>query len=63
MKTRQILLMDEVDKKLARYARIRQIKPEEAAAAAIEHYLRESADLQIRIADARRAFEKANGPA
>ena len=61
MKVRRVTLMDEVDVKLTRYARVRRIKPEEAAAAAIEHYLRESADLQIRFADARRAFEKAHG--
>lgn len=60
MKVRRVPLLEEVDAKLVRYAELRGIKPESIAATAVEHYLREAADLAIRIADARRAHERLN---
>lgn len=57
MRVRTVRLMPEVDVKLTAYAHARRMTPEAAAADAIENYLREHADIAIRIADARAAFE------
>lgn len=51
--TLRIQLLDEVHQRLARYARARGITPEEAAAGAVESYLREAGDIAARIAEAR----------
>lgn len=61
MKLRTVKLMPEVDLRLAAYARERHQTPEQVAAAAIERYLHEHADVVLRIADARRAAEKSRG--
>lgn len=50
MKRVSLQLLDEVHQRLARYAKARGITPEEAAAGAVESYLREIA---ARLAEAR----------
>lgn len=49
----RIQLLDEIHARLARYAKARGITPEEAAAGAIESYLREAGEITARIAEAR----------
>jgi predicted transcriptional regulator len=61
MTPRTIHLLPDVDRRLQRVARARGIKVEELIAAAAESYLREHGELAIRIADARRAAERAHG--
>lgn len=51
---RVIRLLNETDDKLARYAELRGISVE--AVITVDDYLRHSADLQLRLADARRAL-------
>lgn len=58
MKRRTVVLLPEVDRRLTQYAKLRQQTPEQIASAAIEQHLREHAELQLRIADARRIAEQ-----
>jgi predicted transcriptional regulator len=60
-RARTVKLLPEIDARLVRYAELRGRKPEEVAAEAIERHLKEAADLQLRIADARRAHEREHG--
>lgn len=58
MKRRTVTLLPEVDRRLTQYAKLRQQTPEQCAGAAIEQMLREHADLQLRLADARRIADQ-----
>lgn len=58
MKRRTVTLLPEVDRRLSQYAKLRQQTPEQCAGAAIEQMLREHADLQLRLADARRIADQ-----
>lgn len=53
MKRVTLQLLDEVHQRLQRYAKARGITPEEAAAGAVESYLREEREIAARIAEAR----------
>lgn len=54
---RTVLLPHSVDLELQRYARARRIKPEEAAGAAIQSYLRGQGELELRFVEAARALQ------
>lgn len=57
MKRISLRLLDEVHQRLQRYAKARGITPEEAAASAIETYLREEREIAARLAEARAVAE------
>lgn len=57
MKRVSVHLLDEVHQRLARYAKARGITTEEAAASAVESYLREEREIAARIAEARAVAE------
>lgn len=57
-RVREVKLMPDVDQRLTAYARERRLKPEVAAAEIIEREMREAGDRAMRLADARRAFER-----
>lgn len=58
---RTFKLLPEIDSKLVRYAELHHVKVNEVIAEAVEGFLRERADIRVRIADARAAHEKAHG--
>lgn len=57
MKRVIVYVLDEVHQRLARYAKARGITPEEAAAGAVESYLREEREIAARLAEARAVAE------
>lgn len=57
MKRVNVRLLDEIHQRLQRYAKARGITPEEAAAGAVESYLREEREIAARLAEARAVAE------
>ncbi len=59
---RTVKLLGEVDDKLVRYAELHHLKPNEVIAEAVECFLRDRADIRMRLAEAIRVDREAHGP-
>ena len=61
-RTRTLKLLDETDARIARYAELHGMTTSEAIAEAVECFLRDRADIRMRLAEAKRADREAHGP-